>query len=724
MIVIFNTNGSIYDTELADYVQQGSNGANRLQVAYVDSMRSGLSAYLIAERPNGTSITLPAHKASFDCNGERYQGWEVTITGSFTLYAGVVHCTLNIVDEDDQIQANYPFDVTVNATGNPIDADWDEQINVAQYNAFMAMLSGKATINRVESKDELPVPGQRSVLWLVGTDKYDAYAWDPESEEYRTILNGVYVVQNIAQDDISGLPNGQLIYDESTSAYYEKTDTSPYYAKALGGAGVLGAPNILCRSDDSTRTIAQLHTIYGDSAYIVLRYLDKDYLYFSKKTNSTYTCVAFDIEEQRFYKASGLSGSALPSTILIPVNKIEIASKALLVSDYVPYNGANADVDLGEHKISAKELDLPNSKIRTDSIDDNATLLDGKFLYDNEHTDEKEDERAVASVKYALEQHIKLTTSDGGAFTSTQYAYISKHNATIVDKSGKTYRFINEDDINIYYGCFNGETNTSLGATPIRLGNILKVAKTPSNNEYDFVIQEVNFEVYSTSQAKDKFATDFTWEIDNTTYVMTLNLKNANGGYLRTRTLDLPLESIVSSATYYDTYTYEGTTYTKVIVIALSTTSVPTIVPVGDLISGLEKEACVEIPVSPTSGTFTSAQMELLALDNASIKIGGYTYLHKVLANQFIAKSAVVSADGYKTVSEYKVVVQNNGDYALTLTTTSFYDKTQIDAKVANLETAIGEKDTITDLQENKKYSYQYLVNSNGELILRLTEIA
>ena len=81
--------------------------------------------------------------------------------------------------------------------------------------------------------------------------------------------------------------------------------------------------------------------------------------------------------------------------------------------------------------------------------------------------------------------------------------------------------------------------------------------------------------------------------------------------------------------------------------------------------------------------------------------------------------SAVVSADGYKTVSEYKVVVQNNGDYTLTLTTTSFYDKTQIDAKVASLETAIGEKDTITDLQENKKYSYQYLVNSNGELILK-----
>ena len=696
MIVIFNTNGSIYDTELADYVQQGSNGANKLQVAYADSTRSGLSAYLIAQRPNGTSVTLPAHKASFDCNGERYQGWEVTITGSFTLYAGVVHCTLNIVDEDDQIQANYPFDVTVNATGNPIDGEWDEQINVAQYNAFMAMLSGKATINRVDSKDELPIPGQRSVLWLVGTDKYDAYAWDPESEEYRTILNGVYVVQNIAQDDISGLPNGQLIYDESTSAYYEKTDTSPYYAKALGGAGVLGAPNILCRSDDSTRTIAQLHTIYGDSAYIVLRYLDKDYFYFSKKTNSTYTCVAFDIEEQRFYKASGLSGSALPSTMLIPANKIEIASKAFLVSNYVPYNGANADIDLDGHFINDAKTE-------------------------NKYLNYKEDEDNISSVKFVLGNALNLDQVN--RIGEGEYPYLLKHNSTILF-GGDIYKHIIDTQTDLVYACFNGSVTTQADGTLLHLGTILKISKTEVGGVHQYDRVGIDIDLYSKDQAKTKFATDFTWEIDNTTYVMTFKLKNANGGDLRVRTLDLPLESIVSGATYYDTYTYDGTTYTKVIVITLSTTSVPTIVPVGDLISGLEKEACVEIPVSPTSGTFTSAQMELLALDNASIKIGGYTYLHKVLANQFIAKSAVASADGYKTVSEYKVVVQNNGDYALTLTTTSFYDKTQIDAKVANLETAIGEKDTITDLQENKKYSYQYLVNSNGELILRLTEIA
>lgn len=191
MIVIFNSDGSINDTDFSDYVQQGSNGANMLQIAYADSEREGLSAYLIALRPNGTTVTLPAHEASFDCNGEHYDGWEVTITGSFTLYAGAVHCTVDVVDGEEQIRANYPFDVVVNPTGNPIDGEWDEQINVAQYNSYMAQLSDKAAVKRVTGVDNLPRPGQRNAIYLVGDGElyYDAYVWDNESEGYRRLGN-------------------------------------------------------------------------------------------------------------------------------------------------------------------------------------------------------------------------------------------------------------------------------------------------------------------------------------------------------------------------------------------------------------------------------------------------------------------------------------------------------------------------------------------------------
>lgn len=82
--------------------------------------------------------------------------------------------------------------------------------------------------------------------------------------------------------------------------------------------------------------------------------------------------------------------------------------------------------------------------------------------------------------------------------------------------------------------------------------------------------------------------------INNSTYEMTFVLKDKNGNSISTQTIDLPLESIVTSATYYDSYEYDGTTYEKVIVIVLSTTSVPTIVPVGDLVSGLVSTSDLE----------------------------------------------------------------------------------------------------------------------------------
>ena len=74
-------------------------------------------------------------------------------------------------------------------------------------------------------------------------------------------------------------------------------------------------------------------------------------------------------------------------------------------------------------------------------------------------------------------------------------------------------------------------------------------------------------------------------------YDMVLKLIDANGNIISQDDIDLPLESIVVSATYYDTYTYDGTTYSKVIVIVLATTDVPTIVPVGDLVNGLVNES-------------------------------------------------------------------------------------------------------------------------------------
>lgn len=84
----------------------------------------------------------------------------------------------------------------------------------------------------------------------------------------------------------------------------------------------------------------------------------------------------------------------------------------------------------------------------------------------------------------------------------------------------------------------------------------------------------------------NNFAHSLDLSIDSN-YDLVVKLLDKNGIVLSQDDIDLPLESIVVSATYYDTYTYGGVTYQKVIVIVLATTDIPTIVPVGDLVSGL-----------------------------------------------------------------------------------------------------------------------------------------
>jgi len=553
MIIIFNSDGSINDSELAGYVQQGSNRANSICIAYADSRRDGLSAYLTALRPDGVTITIAAASASFDCNGKRYEGWEAPVTSNFTKYAGTVQCTAVVIDGSEAVIANYPFSVTVNATGAPIAGEWDSPINVAQYNDYMAQLSGKAAVKRFSTVGDLPSPGQPNAIYLVGSGTYlDAYAWV-----------------------------------ESANAYKRLT---------------------------------------GDFSLLV------------------------------------------------------------------PYTGAAADVDLGLHKIAASRFDL-NANNYVSFVSGHPTLTaSNSWRYETTYASSDQaykqttDLKEIANAKFVLEQAETLL-GDQGYFQDDELAYASKPNASFVDKYGFAYRKIKEDASNIYFGCFLGGVATVSGGTSITFGKLLTVSKTATGSGYPFDVAELTLDVYSKNQAKSTFANGISLTLDPVTFELTASLDNGNGEVISVSNgIDLPLESIIVSATYYDTYVYDGTTYTKVVVMTLATTSVPTIIPVGDLVSGLEKEACVEIPVSPTSGTFTVDQMALLALDNARIKIGGYTYLHKVLANQFIAKSAFVSADGYKTESEYKVVVQNNGNYTLTSTTIEFYDKSQVDAKVTDIQ--------------------------------------
>lgn len=122
-------------------------------------------------------------------------------------------------------------------------------------------------------------------------------------------------------------------------------------------------------------------------------------------------------------------------------------------------------------------------------------------------------------------------------------------------------------------------TNTTLNESYVNAQLGLKADKSYVDTELDLKADK--------SYVDTNFGHSLALNIDSSTYVLTINLVDKENNVLSSQNIDLPLESIVTDVGYYATYEYQGTTYEKVIVIELATTSEPTIVPVGDLVSGL-----------------------------------------------------------------------------------------------------------------------------------------
>lgn len=148
---------------------------------------------------------------------------------------------------------------------------------------------------------------------------------------------------------------------------------------------------------------------------------------------------------------------------------------------------------------------------------------------------------------------------------------------TITDRQGteKSVEIFDGDDYVLTEEDKQGIINTV--KADVILDIPTKVSQFENDSEY------VNKEVNNLTNYTLKTNTGSSIEllIDNSTYVMTLNLKNLAGTTISTGTIDLPLETMIIGAIYDNT--------NKKIVLNLKNGST-TDVPVADLISGLQSE--------------------------------------------------------------------------------------------------------------------------------------
>lgn len=128
---------------------------------------------------------------------------------------------------------------------------------------------------------------------------------------------------------------------------------------------------------------------------------------------------------------------------------------------------------------------------------------------------------------------------------------------------------------------------------PVDLGNATLTIKKNNTSVGTFTANsktdtDINITVPTTAADVDalpdstKYAASISMSLDNTTYVLTVQLKDQDGSNLGTAvTIDLPLESVIVSGSY--------DSVTKSIILVLDSGDTITI-PVGDLVSGLQTE--------------------------------------------------------------------------------------------------------------------------------------
>ena len=172
MYILFNKDGSIFDTNVSEYVMQGSNLVNVIYVAFVDSEYLDWSASGNFTLPDESNSVLVGVSATFLYKGVNYTGWKITLTNNETKYNGTLGVSINLI-KNEQILYTYLYNITINETGYPLDGEWNVNINYAQFNTLMAQIATKFGVGTTAlTVEELPLQGSENIIYYLDKNGY------------------------------------------------------------------------------------------------------------------------------------------------------------------------------------------------------------------------------------------------------------------------------------------------------------------------------------------------------------------------------------------------------------------------------------------------------------------------------------------------------------------------------------------------------------------------
>lgn len=137
MKIIFKKDGSIYYSQLDEYINQNSTGVNTI---FVTIMGRNVETYTCSANftlPNGlTNKTSGVYKQD-TIDGKTYDGYEITLTSAQTAYYGNLKVSIELYDNTQNRLWSYPVSLVV----NPTMQEPSSTITNEEYNTLLSTLA-------------------------------------------------------------------------------------------------------------------------------------------------------------------------------------------------------------------------------------------------------------------------------------------------------------------------------------------------------------------------------------------------------------------------------------------------------------------------------------------------------------------------------------------------------------------------------------------------------
>ena len=249
--------------------------------------------------------------------------------------------------------------------------------------------------------------------------------------------------------------------------------------------------------------------------------------------------------------------------------EIEIGNSEVVydrnIIESISVNGVEQLVD------ENKNVDITVPTKLSDLTNDNNTVQDSNYVHtDNNYTNEEKSK--LASLENYDDTEIKADILD----LQTNKADITDIPTELADlNDDSTHRLVTDtekstwDNKSDFSGSYNDLTNKP--SIPSKTSDL--------TNDSGFIDKTVNDLTYYTLKTNTGSLIDL--EINQSTYVVTLSLKDQDGNVISTDNIDLPLESVVVNGSF--------DSVNKKIILTLENGNTVDI-PVGDLIAGLQTE--------------------------------------------------------------------------------------------------------------------------------------